>query len=449
MNFKKYVALFFVTSVALMVVALYNGFPLVQPDTGAYIDQAFSPRFRPEHMPFYSMFVRITCLWTSLWFTIFVQCLILAYLVLKFIRLIGGDKSSDPDSGFNFSLIAVISIISFTCVSWVVSCVVPDVFGAILLLASVLFISDTDIKRRSQAMYLFFVFLAMLMHNAHFPILVLFSLILLVWAFVKKRQAILMKSTALLAICVVVWGLMCGMNVVKKHGFTFSRGTDVMLVAKFAETGILDAYLNDNCGKKPLQMCHFKDHVPGNINQFLTSGGPVYTMGGWDSSREECKNIVGDVLTTPRYLSMFAAKSVTGTLKQLTQVQAPDKVVAQGGGSEAWEKIKEYFADALPAYSTSLQNGIVLSGSSCNFVYYLFFVLSSLWTLLFYGRVMNKELAFIYGAIILFLVVNAFVTASLSAITYRFQYRVAWLLPAANAIVILKYYYHKEKKQTA
>ena len=63
---------------------------------------------------------------------------------------------------------------------------------------------------------------------------------------------------------------------------------------------------------------------------------------------------------------------------------------------------------------------------------------------------MNKELAFIYCCILLYLVVNAFVTASLSAITYRFQYRVAWLLPAANAIVILKYYYTtRSKKQPA
>jgi len=467
MNFKKFLALFAVTSVSLMAVALYNGYPLVDADSGAYIEQAIYPHFTPERTPFYGMFVRVSCLWTSLWFTIFVQCLMLGYLVLKFIGrftvgsrqfAVGSLQLADAGSRgeltnskkandafvFNFSLIAVIAIISFTCVSWVVSGLMPDVFGAILLLASILFITENTGGVRQEAIYIFFVFVAMLMHNSHFPILLLFSSVLLVWALIKKEQAKVKRSGALITVCVMVWGVMCGMNVVKKHGFTFSRGRDIVLVAKFAEAGILNTYLNDNCGKKPLKMCDYKNQIPGNINEFLTSGeGPVLKAGGWDSNRVDYKTIVHDVFTTPRYLSMFAQKSLTGTLKQLTQINAPDIVKPQGKDTETWNKVKKYFTDELPIYTTSLQSNSALSGSSCNFVYYLFLVLSSLWLLLFYARVMTKELAFIYCCILLYLLVNAFVTASLSAITYRFQYRVAWLLPATNALVILKYYYYK------
>ena len=474
MNLKKFLTLLLITSVSLMAVALYNGFPLVDNDSGAYIEQAIYPHFTPERTPFYGMFVRASSMWTSLWFTIFAQCLMLAFLLLKFIEqftvgslqftvysrqmpdigigdeLANSKETADP-SDFNFSLIAVIIIVSFTSVSWMVSYLMPDVFGAILLLATVLFFAGKPGDMRSQAAYISFIFLAMLMHNAHFPILLLFSSILLVWALVKKQRPLMKKSLTLISVCVMVWGIMCGMNMVKKHGFTFSRGMDIMLVAKFAEAGILNTYLDDNCGKKPLQMCIYKNQIPGNINEFLTSGeGPVLKMGGWDSNRVEYNTIVHDVFTTPRYLGMFAQKSVTGTLKQMTQINAPDIVKPQGRDSETWSKVKKYFADELPAYATSLQNNNALNGGSCNFAYYLFLVLSSLWVLLFYQRVMNKELAFIYCCILLYLVVNAFVTASLSAITYRFQYRVAWLLPAANAIVILKYYYTtRSKKQPA
>ncbi len=471
MNFKKFLALLLITSVSLMAVALYNGYPLVEADSGAYIEQAIYPHFTPERTPFYGMFVRVSCMWTSLWFTVFVQCVMLAYLLLKFIGqftvgslqlavgtlqvadgrqqltdaknevVVSNPSLTDDNFVFNFSLIAVITIVSFTCVSWVVSYLMPDVFGAILLLAAILFITEQEGRMRSGAVYIFFIFVAMLMHNVHFPVLLLFSFVLLVWALVKKQRPLMKKSLALIVVCVLVWGIMCGMNAVKKHGFTFSRGRDIMLVAKFAEAGILNTYLDDNCGKKPLQLCNYKNQLPGNINEFLTSGeGPVLKMGGWDSNRVEYRTVVRDVFTTPRYLSMFVQKSVTGTLKQVTHINAPDPVKPQGKDSETWAKVKKYFADELPAYATSLQNSNALSGGSSNFVYYLFLVLSSLWMLLFYQRVMNKELAFMYCCILLFLVVNAFVTASLSAITYRFQYRVAWLLPATNAIVILKYY---------
>ena len=40
MNLKKFLTLLLITSVSLMAVALYNGFPLVDNDSGAYIEQA-------------------------------------------------------------------------------------------------------------------------------------------------------------------------------------------------------------------------------------------------------------------------------------------------------------------------------------------------------------------------------------------------------------------------
>jgi hypothetical protein len=44
----------------------------------------------------------------------------------------------------------------------------------------------------------------------------------------------------------------------------------------------------------------------------------------------------------------------------------------------------------------------------------------------------------------LFFVVNAFVTSLGSTVIYRFQYRIFWILPATNAILMIKYYLSKE-----
>ncbi len=449
MHSRKFLALFIITSISLMALSLYNGYPLVENDSAAYIEQAIFPHFTPERTPFYGMFMRVSSMCASLWFTVMAQCFMLAYLLLKFIFEIQKSSASNRDDkqnsvDFNFGLVAVIAIITFTCVSWVTSCLMPDVFAGILLLSSILFVTAANEKPLILGVYLLFVFVAMLMHNSHFPIVVLFSLALLVPALIKKQANMCNRSLALLLVCGSVWGVMCSMNAIKKHGFTFSRGKDIMLTAKFAEEGILDLYLSDNCGRQPLRLCNYKGRIPGNITEFLTSGeGPVYKMGGWDSNRVEYKTIVHDVLTTPKYLSMVAQKSVVGTLKQLTQVHVADKASAQGYGSETWGKVKKYFAAELPAYTTSMQNNNSLSGAASNFIYYLFLVCSSLWMLICYQKVMSKELAFTYYCLFLFLVVNAFVTASLSAITYKFQYRVAWVLPATNAIVILRYYYLK------
>ena len=449
MNYKKFFALFLITAVCLMTVALYNGFPLVESDTGAYIEQAIYPHFAADRTPFYGLFVRVTTLWTSLWFTIFAQCLILSYLLLRYILLLqmSANKQSQADMGF--TLLSIIVIISFTCVSWVTSYIMPDIFAGILLLGIFLYIYERPQHIITNLSYLAIIFLAVLIHNSHFIITSLLATALLLYAMVKKNKELTRKSLVLFSVCFGVWVILCSMNKIKKHGFTFSRGSDIFMMAKLSETGILNEYLNESCGKKNLDLCNYQGHIPGDPNEFLWSGeSPLYKTGGWDSVHPDYKIIIRDVFTTPKYVGMFVQKSVVSTLEELTQIQAPDKLSVLGKDSEPWKKVRQYFSDELREYSTSLQNTDSLSASSCNFVYYLFFVLSSLWVLLFYRKVMDSGLIFIYSFILLSLLINAFVTSTFSNVLARYQNRMFWILPATNAIVIIKYYRDKYQSVT-
>ena len=346
-----------------------------------------------------------------------------------------------PSANFPFTLFTVLTIVSFTCVSWVTSYLMPDVFAGILLLAVFLYISEGKKSVLTTLSYIGIIFLAILIHNSHFAITLLFSLSLLVWSLVRKNRPLAKKCLSLISVCIGVWVILCSMNKVKKHGFVFSRGSDIFIMAKLAETGVLDQYLADNCGRKNIDLCKYKGHIPASSTEFMWSGeSPLYKTGGWDSTHTDYKVIIHDVLTTPRYAGMFARKCFVNMLKELTLVNAPDNVPVMDQRSEPWKKVHQYFADELPAYTTSLQNSNALSADSCNLIYYLFFILSSLWLLLFYPRVMNKELRFIYCCMLLFFVINALVTASFSTVIYRFQYRIFWVLPATNAAVIAGYY---------
>lgn len=448
---RNFIALLLITAVALMAVALYNGFPLTEGDTGAYIQQAIYPHFAEDRPPFYGLFLRVTSLWTSLWFTVFAQCLILSFLLLKYIQRVNVPNnesgSGQPTSGSRallLNLLIVFSIVSFTCVSWVCGYLMPDVFAGILLLAIVLFLSSPPGSLILQATYVAIILLAISVHNSHFLITALFSIVLLLVSIARKQKILLRRGLVLLSASALVFLTMCCMNAAKKYGFVFSRGKDVYLVARFAEAGILNAYLDENCGKKNLKLCAYRDQAPTGFSEFLwNADSPLAKMGGWDSCREEYGSIVHDVFTTPRYLLMFARKSVTSTLRELTQVQAPDHVLFEGKDLQPWKKVRQFFSDELPEYSQSLQNTTGLSATSCNYIFDLFFVLSSIWIMMFYRSAVNKEVAIIYCGIILFLFINAFVTATFATVIYRFQYRVFWILPATNAIVILKYYFGK------
>ena len=103
MKMKTFISLLLFTSLAVMVVALYNGFGLSESDTGAYIEKGILNIIPNDRSPFYGWFIRYTSMWSSLWYALFVQSLLLAYLLLKYINQIQNSKPSHL-SGLSFHL---------------------------------------------------------------------------------------------------------------------------------------------------------------------------------------------------------------------------------------------------------------------------------------------------------------------------------------------------------
>ncbi len=417
-----------------MVVALYNGFPLVESDTGAYIEKGILNIIPADRSPFYGWFIRYTSMWASLWYTAFAQCLILAFLLLRYITLVYGERP-----GKRHAMIIAITIAAFTCVAWVSAYLMPDIFAAILLLSTLLYLTDNSGKVSFPILYCVIIFASIIIHNSHFPIVLIFSGAVMVWAIAKKHYLVMKRSIVLLVLSVMSWLLMCSINAGNGYDFTYSRGSHVFMVTKFAETGILSKYLNENCATKNLKLCNYKNDIPDYSWDFLWSEtSPLYKVGGWDSSKKEFDLIIHDVLTTPRYLKMYVQKAAVGTLRELTQVQAPYHTSLQGVWSSPWQRIGTFFDDELNEYTLSKHYTNGLSATTNNYLFMLFFVFSSVVVLL-QGHLLKKENRFIYGCILLFFVANAFITSLGSTVIYRFQYRIFWVLPATNAILMLKY----------
>ncbi len=428
----------------MLVVALYNGYALVESDTGAYIENGIRNIIPNDRSPFYGWFIRFTSLQSTLWLSLFAQSLLLSWLLIRYIHFF---QSGGPRQ-FVLSLFAIITIVSFTCVPWVVCYVMPDVFGGILLLAILLYLEERPGNLVPLIAYTLIIFLAIIIHNSHFLITGIFAFALIIRSLVKRDKVILRRGVALLLLSGVGWFLISMINFANGNGFTFSRGRHVFMVTKLAETGILKTYLNDNCGKEELKLCKYADQIPYYSWDFLWGdASPLYKTGGWDSNKVEYDHIIHGVFTTPKYIKMFAVNAATSTLRELCQVQASEHTSFQGIWSSPGKRIGIYFPDELNEYCNSRQCNVGVSAIDNNYFYYLFFVLSTLW-LLFHARSIDRKYFFIYGCIFLFFLINAFVTATFSTVINRFQNRIFWLLPATNAILIITYYqgkFHNEE----
>jgi len=430
MTTKKAAGHIVLTALMLLVVALYNGFPLTESDTGAYIESGVRNLIPRDRSPFYGWFIRYTSMWSSLWYTILAQCILSAWLLHRLMRLL----LKAADWRVYTALSAV--IVALTSVAWVAGYLMPDIFAAILLLGALLLLADGGSRISVRIGYVLAILLAVIVHNSHFLILLLFALAIGCWAVLRRSKEMLATVAMLITVSVTGWVLMCSVNAANGYGFVYSRGTHVFMVTKLAETGILSKYLDENCGEKNLRICRYKEDIPDFSWDFLWGeSSALYKAGGWDSTKPEFDIIIHDVLTTPRYLRMFVQKAAVSTLRQLTHVQAPKKASLQGYWSSPNQRIGTFFSDEQNEFVMSRQYSGDMSSGAANLFYMLFFAGTSV-IVLQRRKQLGKEVAGIYAAVLLFFIVNAFVTSVGSTVIYRFQYRVFWVLPAINAIVI-------------
>jgi len=75
----------FLGAVIMLLLALYDNYPIVTSDSGTYISCAFNRQIPTDRPVFYSWFLRLSSLGHSLWLTVLAQSLILAYLLIRFV----------------------------------------------------------------------------------------------------------------------------------------------------------------------------------------------------------------------------------------------------------------------------------------------------------------------------------------------------------------------------
>src|SRR5437879_1330445 len=104
--------------------AIYNGYPLVYPDTGDYVALA-DISFRSI---FYSLLIAPARLTGSLWPVVFLQSLIVAHLLRLVLRVVFSIVS-----GAAFLVITVLLCI-LTSLPWYTGFIMPDIFTGVLVL---------------------------------------------------------------------------------------------------------------------------------------------------------------------------------------------------------------------------------------------------------------------------------------------------------------------------
>ena len=418
----------------LLSAALYNGFPLVTSDTGAYINSGFHWEVPTDRPITYGLFVRLSSLGFSLWLVVLAQCLLLAAVLLRCVRvLVPGVASPALRTGL------VLLSAWATGLAWFSGQLMPDIFTALGLLTLLLLLFDTGLTGLGRGGALLLLLLCALMHSSN---LLTYSLVVLavldVAALARLPQRGLLSRRALRQVAAVVfssWLLLPALHWSFGGGFTISRSSYMFVMGRLLESGVLDAFLNDHCGTgTSYDLCQYRYQLPNDAITFLWDGQSVPNRtGGWEAHRAEYQQVIRAILTSPRYYPALASEAVQATLRQLVSVDHGDGLTAYRDNTNPFWKVQEYFPFELREYLSSYQNQSRLNFTDLSARNQFTLLLTLAGLLLLLGTPVREALAprarLWLLVCIVGVVANAGVTGGLANVISRLQTRVVWVLP--------------------
>jgi hypothetical protein len=442
------------SSLILLLPAFYNGYPLFYSDSAVYILAAnlFGNLSGSEDLPFlsgigYALFIRMVSWRETLYLVVFAQAILLNILIYYTLKALLHEAEIYK---FHLPIIIILSLCS--SMGWTVSQLMPDIFTSYLVL-SVFLIYSWNTK--SLGMYIFLsivICFSILSHLTNITISVLLVGLIFVFFFFlrpnkKDLMVLLRKSVLIVALMVTSLLILIGLNKKLYNYMGLSPTSSIFFMARMMDTGFMEEFLNEKCEKRNYDMCAHRHNLPGSYEGFLWDPESIFNKtGGWDVQKHnEYGLIVRDMLTTPKYLGKFLCNCSEHSLRQLTTFQIGDgltKIYKEG--SAQYQTVISHFdkREFREDFVHSKQTQGKLNFNRINVINYIILSVSLmiiLWTWL--RSKFDQNLILFTFIILATVLVNAFVTSSLSSVFSRFQSRIIWLIPLLAGVYFSAFLY--------
>jgi hypothetical protein len=422
-----------ILAVALMFLsaAIWNGFPLVFYDTGAYLVEGLKGAFLVERSPVYSLFLAGSGSAFSLWPVVVLQSLLTAYVLWEVARI-----ELPRLSPGQFCLIGAVLTL-FTGIAWYTGQVEPDCMTALVVLASYLLLFRTGQLGRRRALMVAIAGLATACHPSHLGLAAGLIGLGLLWKLLARhpsvpRVRLLPASVALL----LALALTFAGNYALTRQIFLSRAGPVFLFARLMQDGIVKRLLHDSCTgpDTPYRLCAYQNRLATSANGWLWGNNPAFhALGGFQSSQAEDQRIIID--SVKRYPLLHLRMAVYDSVLQFFQFRTGD-----GIESQEWilkPQIGRLMPGQLRSYLSARQQKGQIRFQVLNMVHVTVGMLSllALAVLLHRAFVRRRWEEGLFPALVLAaLIGNAIICGTVSNVHDRYQSRLIWL-PTLAALI--------------
>ena len=426
----SYLAATLVCLVALLLPALWNGYPLLQFDTGGYLARWYEGYLVPSRSTVFAMFLHFGE-GLHFWPELVLQAGCTTYVISLVLRIVGSIRSP-------WSLIAVIVGLSLlTALPFLSAMLLTDIFAGLGVLSlHLLIFHRAELSRYERIGLFLIVAFAAATHSATLAVLVA------VWFLAVVVRALTGSGTSshlLPAAGALATGaaMLLAANFALSGQLAWTPGGYGIAFGRMLQDGIVKRFLDEHCPDARLKLCPYRNQLPNTADEFLWNYGIFNELGRFAGLGEEMRFIVLRSLEEYPLQQIKTALAATGDQLGL---------VATGHGThnQIWHTygiIKRFIPEEVPAMQKARQQHGEFNFTLTNRVHVPVAYVSLLFLVLLLGEALARgrfhAQARLAATILVAIVANAFACGALSGPHDRYGARVAWLATLAVGIALL------------
>ncbi|MFT4120095.1 hypothetical protein [Bradyrhizobium sp.] len=300
--------------------AFWNGYPLLQWDTGGYLARWYEGYLVPSRSTVFGLYLHYGESF-GFWINLAVQSLATLWLLQLTLRVLGLMQT------FRFVAISLLLILS-TALPWLASMLLTDIFAGLSVLSLFLLAIGGNRTSVFEKISLFvFTAFAAATHSATLG--VLFGLCVVGWmARPLLGRRLPLAGLAQASLTIVAGGLMLvSANHALSGKWAWTPGGYGVAFGRMMQDGIVARYLNDHCARESFKLCPYRNELPATADEFLWGNSMFNTLGRFEGMNDEMGYIVVHSLAAYPTWQTGAALRAMG--QQLLHV-------ATGEGTSGW-----------------------------------------------------------------------------------------------------------------
>jgi hypothetical protein len=404
----------------LLAPALWNGYPLLQWDTGGYLARWYEGYLVPSRSTVFGLYLHFGE-GSSFWINLGIQALATLWILQLTLRVLGLVR---PLRLLGMSLALSLT----TALPWLSSMLLTDIFAGLSVLSLFLLVLNGDKISRIEKFALFaFTAFAAASHSA--TLAVLLGLCCVGWVvrpFLRDRIAVAGLALGTLT-TIAGAAMLLSANFALSGQLAWTPGGYGVAFGRMLQDGIVARYLHDHCPRQDFKLCPYRDQLPATADDFLWGKSMFNTLGRFQGMNEEMGFIATHSLA--EYPLWQAEAAIVASAQQLVQV-------ATGEGTNGWIPhtygiIERYIPAQLKPMRAAHQQHWDINFAGVNWLHVPVALGSMTLVFAMFGRAVLRrkadDLALLAGTVSLALLGNAFVCGAMSGPHDRYGARMVWV----------------------